>query len=74
MHFDLSSLKAIDDQLTKLGLPTYTNVACALCDVLDGESQYDIIDMVGQGKDEGLIVANIRDAASPVWKQVNGIR
>jgi hypothetical protein len=67
-----ADIAAIDAMCVAAGITPYSQVVCALCDVLDGEQDHDIADL-GLSAADVADVCRVRTAVVPLWKQINGI-
>ncbi len=56
----------VDQLLSSKGLPTYSELASALCEVLDGETHHDIVQL-GLSQDDAANINIIRHAVKPLW-------
>ena len=66
------TLADINKALATLGLPTYQDVAFALCDVLDGDQLHDIMDL-GLDQDAAQKVNDTRNSVKGMWlDHING--
>ena len=48
-------------------LPSYEELVCALCDVLDGTPQHHIHDMTGLPEDRCVEISMIRQKVLEIW-------
>lgn len=70
---DKAAIAKLDAAAKALGLPSYTDLACALCDVLDGTPNHDIASDLGLSEGDTAAVITARDGVKQLWKNFHGI-